>query len=82
MIAVVLIGCPQLALAYVDPGTGSMLLQGLLAGIAGIVVVLKLYWFRLKHFFLRKTGDDASDRELGANHPKESEITRNPDDSS
>lgn len=37
--------------AYLDPTTGSILLQGLLAGIAGVVVLLRLYWARLKAFF-------------------------------
>jgi len=37
--------------AYLDPGTGSMLLQGLLAGIAGVAVVLRLYWYRVKSFW-------------------------------
>lgn len=30
--------------AYIDPGSGSVLLQLLLGGIAGIGVVAKLYW--------------------------------------
>lgn len=38
------------ARAYLDPTTGSILLQGLLAGIAGVVVVVRLYWARLKAF--------------------------------
>lgn len=38
------------AQAYLDPGSGSMLLQLLLGGVAGAVVVLKLYWQRLRHF--------------------------------
>jgi hypothetical protein len=42
--------------AYLDPTTGSILLQGLLAGIAGIVVVLRLYWARLKAFFRNLLG--------------------------
>ena len=32
--------------AYLDPGNGSMLLQLLLGGVAGLSVVLKLYWRR------------------------------------
>lgn len=36
------------AFAYLDPGTGSMLLQLLLGGVAGALVVGKLYWQRLK----------------------------------
>jgi len=35
------------AYAYLDPGSGSMLLQLLLGGIAGLVVIIKLYWHQL-----------------------------------
>jgi hypothetical protein len=34
--------------AYLDPGSGSMLLQLLLGGVAGLAVVFKLYWAQLK----------------------------------
>jgi len=37
--------------AYLDPGTGSMLLQGLIAGIAAASVVLGGYWSKVKAFF-------------------------------
>ena len=37
--------------AYLDPGTGSILLQGLIAGIAGGLVAMRLYWTRVKSFF-------------------------------
>ena len=39
------------AYAYLDPGTGSMILQLLLGGVAGGLVILKLYWQRLKGLF-------------------------------
>ena len=42
------LGAP--AYAYLDPGTGSMLLQLLLGGFAGVLVVGKLYWHRIKAF--------------------------------
>jgi hypothetical protein len=42
--------------AYLDPTTGSILLQGLLAGVAGLTVVLRLYWARIKAFFRRIAG--------------------------
>ncbi|HET7619548.1 MAG TPA: hypothetical protein VFK20_13660 [Vicinamibacterales bacterium] len=32
------------ALAYMDPGSGSMLLQLVLGGVAGLVLIGKLYW--------------------------------------
>jgi hypothetical protein len=35
------------AYAYLDAGTGSMILQVLLGGVAGIALVGKLYWHRL-----------------------------------
>jgi hypothetical protein len=37
--------------AYLDPGTGSILLQGLIAGIAAASVVVGGYWSKLKSFF-------------------------------
>jgi hypothetical protein len=42
--------------AYLDPATGSILLQGLLAGFAGLVVVVKLYWRRVRAFFRGERG--------------------------
>jgi hypothetical protein len=37
--------------AYVDPGSGSMLLQLLLGGVAGVAVAVRMYWHRLRSFF-------------------------------
>ena len=34
--------------AYLDPGAGSMLLQAIAAGTAGVIVVTKLHWARVK----------------------------------
>lgn len=41
----------SVAHAYLDPGTGSALLQGLLAALAAIVITAKLYWHRLLRLF-------------------------------
>ena len=38
-------------LAYIDPGSGSMLLQMLLGGVAGVAVAVRMYWHRLRAFF-------------------------------
>ncbi len=49
--------------AYLDPGTGSILLQGLIASIAGMLVAGRLYWQRVKLFFagvFGKTSDDSN----------------------
>lgn len=34
--------------AYLDPGTGSMMLQVILGGVAAIGVAIKLYWHKLR----------------------------------
>jgi len=45
-------------LAYLDPGTGSMILQILAGGLAAVGVVAKLYWGRLLVFLrIRKPED-------------------------
>jgi hypothetical protein len=33
--------------AYLDPGSGSMLMQLVLGGVAGLGVIVRLYWRRL-----------------------------------
>lgn len=38
----------QPAFAYLDPGTGSTLLQVILGGAAAIGVSLKLYWRKIR----------------------------------
>jgi hypothetical protein len=37
------------AYAYLDPGTGSMLLQGLIAAVAGGLMVIRSYWGKWKN---------------------------------
>lgn len=37
--------------AYLDPGTGSILIQGLIAAIAGGLFTLRMYWQKVKDFF-------------------------------
>lgn len=39
------------AYAYLDPGTGSMLLQGLIAAVAGGALVIRVYWGKWKSLF-------------------------------
>lgn len=39
------------AKTYLDPGSGGMLLQILLGGIAGVFAVVKLYLAQIKAFF-------------------------------
>ena len=48
---------PDYVLAYIDPSAGGLLVQILLGGIAGIGVLVKLYWGKLTKLF-RKEKDD------------------------
>lgn len=54
------IGIDRPAYAYLDPGTGSMMLQLILGGVAGALVVANLYWQRIKAFFGGKSIHDQS----------------------
>ena len=48
-------------LAYLDPGSGSMLLQALAGGAAAVSVVAKLYWRRaLRVLRIKKPETEAS----------------------
>lgn len=46
-------------LAYLDPGSGSLLLQLILGGVAGLALVLKLFWHRILSLFgVKKRKDE------------------------
>lgn len=48
---------------YIDPGTGSMLLQVILGGVAGAAVAVKMFWHRIIAFIpSRSGGSDPSHR--------------------
>lgn len=39
--------------AYLDPGTGSIILQAILGFIAASIATISLYWSKLKFFFTK-----------------------------
>lgn len=44
--------------AYLDPGTGSIILQGLIAALAAGAVFIKIYWYKLLRLLgVKKKGD-------------------------
>ena len=49
--------------AYMDPGSGSMFLQLVLGGAAGIALIGKLYWRRFLGFFGLRQRDEHTDRQ-------------------
>ena len=46
------------AYAYIDPGTGSMLLSALVAGIAAAGAAISVYWSKIKSFFSKTKKND------------------------
>ena len=47
-------------LAYIDPGTGSLVLQMIAGGVAAAAVTAKLYWRRLRRVLRLSPPEDES----------------------
>jgi hypothetical protein len=58
LLALVLVFFERPVSAYLDPGTGSMLLQVALGGAAAVGVIVKMYWHRVRRFLGLRSGDD------------------------
>jgi hypothetical protein len=57
---------PSAANAYIDPGTGSILLQAIVGSIAAGGAVLGIYWHKVKTFFAKDkapTGRDDGEKD-------------------
>lgn len=52
---------PTPGYAYLDPGTGSIIVQAIIGAVAAAGTVLALYWQKVKNFF-RRDQKDSSDR--------------------
>lgn len=59
----VLLLFPSVSYAYLDPGTASLILQGIIGGIAAAMGVASLYWQRIKGWFSRTKNSEESDQE-------------------
>ena len=56
--AAIAVGQPlEIRVAYLDPGTGSLILQALVAALAGAVVVITSYWQKIRALFRRSSRD-------------------------
>lgn len=42
---------PQAAHAYLDPASGSMILQAVIGGVAAAALAFRFYWRRIQVFF-------------------------------
>ena len=62
IVFVVMMGPHGQAHAYLDPGTGSIMLQMLLGGLAGAAVIAKIYWHRFVSLFRSKKSLDGEEQ--------------------
>lgn len=46
-----LLALPTVAHAYIDPGTGSLILQMLIAGFLGAAYAIKRHWLIIRAYF-------------------------------
>jgi len=52
---------PAVAQAYLDPGAGSLLLQGALGAIAVAFAVVGTHWRRMRKYFARFRANDGDE---------------------
>jgi hypothetical protein len=50
--------------AYLDPGSGSFLVQLLIAGIVGVGFLIKMYWKKIKGLFNRSEPGKEDDSDV------------------
>jgi hypothetical protein len=50
-------------LLYIDPGSGSYLVQMIIAAVLAGLFYFKTLWWRIKSFFSRKKKDDLSNED-------------------
>lgn len=53
---------PSEAYAYLDPGTGSLLIQSILAGLAAAAYAVRTNWDRLTRIFKGSRGSSEPDQ--------------------
>jgi hypothetical protein len=54
----------QDAFAYIDPGTGSLMIQWLFGMVLAGLAMLNVYWQRIKSFFADKSGNTSFDHDV------------------
>ena len=50
---VILLFWPLDVFAYLDPGTGSVIIQSLIAAVAAVGYAIKIYWYKISSLFSR-----------------------------
>lgn len=62
-IFILLIVTPNVAFAYIDPGSGSAIMSAIIGFFVAIGLVIKTFWYKIKAFFTgnKSTEDQDTD---------------------
>jgi hypothetical protein len=50
----------QSAYAYIDPASGSIVLQALVGVLVGLGITIKIYWYKIKERLMQKNNNTES----------------------
>jgi hypothetical protein len=48
---IMMVGVSSPAQAYLDPGTGSMIISAIVGVVATLALAIKIYWYKLRRLF-------------------------------
>jgi hypothetical protein len=60
LLGITLMSLTSPAYAYLDPGTGSIIIQGLIAAVATSIAFLSVYWQKIKGYIEKKKSSNDS----------------------
>lgn len=60
LVAVLSLTASPVALAYLDPSTGSMVVSAIVGIFASIALALKTYWYKIKGLFKREEKEETA----------------------
>ena len=49
--------------AYIDPGSGSIIIQAILGAIAAVGTTVSIYWTKIKKFFTKNKKNLTNDKQ-------------------
>ena len=68
-VALLGVALPGTAWAYLDAGTGSMILQVIIAGVTGALITLRIYWARIRARFFGEPVEEKPAPDKAGNEP-------------
>lgn len=74
-LAVALIIAPHVSFAYIDPGTGSFIVQAILGVIFGASLTVRIFWRKIIGFFKKVFKINAKTDEQTGNDGQREEIS-------